>query len=478
MDAQLQDSQVSNAIDDTLNLLSLIHAQIYFPTFSNGLKEIAEYLGFRWTSSISSGLETIVWRDQWDALRDPVVKQRLLDYNRQDCEAAEFLANTLVNLRRATPPDSNYPQRQVILTSEIKRETLYGFKRNEFVLPNMEVINKAAYWDYQRDRVYVKTYATSAEKVKRCATRRSKIIPNTITSAAEQSRPLVCPACLSNSIHGHGQGKRTVIDLRFMRHGIKRWIVRHTIPRYRCSSCRKTFYYQDYNQRHKKYGHNLIAYILYQNIELGVPQNQIASEMKILFGLNFSRTQINNFKAAAAQVYEYAYSQILKKLCGGGLLHVDETSVGGCKNGYVWVLASMQEVAYFYTPNRAADTIQVLLRDFSGVLVSDFYAAYDAINCPQQKCLIHFIRDLNDELLKHPYDGALKQLCRAFTDLLKPIIETVGRRGLKKRFLRKHRTFVERFYKRLDAGEFAASEIAEKIVERLNKHLDVYLPRL
>ena len=26
--------------------------------------------------------------------------------------------------------------------------------------------------------------------------------------------------------------------------------------------------------------------------------------------------------------------------------------------------------------------------------MSDFYAAYDGIRCPQQKCLIHLIRDL------------------------------------------------------------------------------------
>jgi len=35
---------------------------------------------------------------------------------------------------------------------------------------------------------------------------------------------------------------------------------------------------------------------------------------------------------------------------------------------------------------------------------SDFYAAYDGIQCPQQKCLIHLIRDLNDALLKYPFD--------------------------------------------------------------------------
>ena len=111
-----------------------------------------------------------------------------------------------------------------------------------------------------------------------------------------------------------------------------------------------------------------------------------------------------------------AYDDLLKRLCSGRLLHVDETSVSvKGKNGYVWVLTSMEEVAYFYTPTREGCTIQAMLKDFSGVLVSDFYAAYDAIECPQQKCLIHFIRDLNDDLLKHPYDEELK---RARSELL------------------------------------------------------------
>ena len=143
----------------------------------------------------------------------------------------------------------------------------------------------------------------------------------------------------------------------------------------------------------------------------------------------------------------------MKRLCSGRLLHVDETSVSvKGKDGYVWVLTSMEEVAYFYTPTREGSTIQAMLKDFSGVLVSDFYAAYDAIECPQQKCLIHFIRDLNDELLKHPYDDELKRLVGAFAGLVKPMVETVDRRGLKKRFLGKHRIFVDRFYKRLSDG--------------------------
>jgi hypothetical protein len=157
---------------------------------------------------------------------------------------------------------------------------------------------------------------------------------------------------------------------------------------------------------------------------------------------------------------------------------VDETSAGVMgKEGYVWVLTSLEEVAYFYTPTRSGDTIQAMLRDFSGVLVTDFYAVYDAIQCPQQKCVIHFIRDLNEELLSHPYDDELKQLVGAFADLVKPMIETVDLRGLKKRFLGKHRIFVDRFYKRL-SDEFGASETARKTTECLQKNRNTMFPFL
>ena len=62
-------SQVATAVDHATNFLSFIYAQIYFPTYSNGLKEITRYLGFRWSGSLTSGLGTIVWRHRWEASR-------------------------------------------------------------------------------------------------------------------------------------------------------------------------------------------------------------------------------------------------------------------------------------------------------------------------------------------------------------------------------------------------------------------------
>ena len=40
-----------------------------------------------------------------------------------------------------------------------------------------------------------------------------------------------------------------------------------------------------------------------------------------------------------------------------------------------------------YRPNREAVFLQDLLKDFKGVLISDFYAGYDSLPCEQQKCL-------------------------------------------------------------------------------------------
>ena len=243
--------------------------RFYFPTYSNGLKEIAGFLGFRWSGLLTSGLETIVWRHRWKASRDPALKRTLLDYNRQDCEALELLTNRLIDLNAAAPPDGKPSQDEVVLTSDMKQEGSYLFKRNNFLFPDMETINKAAYWNYQRERVYVKSLRKSTLKCRRRATHRNTLTPNT---TIEYSRPSSCPTCKSNVVYAHGKISRIVVDLKFMRHGVKRWIARHIVTRYRCPSCGSVFYPPDQQWLSSKYGPDLIAYAIYQIIELRLPQ--------------------------------------------------------------------------------------------------------------------------------------------------------------------------------------------------------------
>ena len=130
-----------------------------------------------------------------------------------------------------------------------------------------------------------------------------------------------------------------------------------------------------------------------------------------------------------------------------------------------------REVVYILAESREGEIVQELLKDFKGVLVSDFYAAYDAIACPQQKCLIHLMRDLNDEILNNPFDEEMKSIAVGFAGLLKPMVETIDRRGLKKHFLRKHMVEVDRFYGFLDVSDFK-SEAASKCKQRFEKNRD------
>jgi hypothetical protein len=151
----------------------------------------------------------------------------------------------------------------------MKRESLRRFGRIDFAFPEMETINKAAYWDYQRERVYVKSVNKPTRRLPPTTKRYYKPKPN---ATLDYPRPSCCPTCKSTGIYSHGRRNKTIVDLRFMKHGIKRWITRHVIHRYRCQTRGSIFNPSNSRWTAAKYGPNLIAYTVYQNIELGLPQ--------------------------------------------------------------------------------------------------------------------------------------------------------------------------------------------------------------
>jgi hypothetical protein len=139
------------------------------------------------------------------------------------------------------------------------------------------------------------------------------------------------------------------------------------------------------------------------------------------------------------------------------------------KPAYVWVFATFREVVYFYSETREGNLLEKLLNEFKGVLVSDFYAAYDSMPCLQQKCLIHLMRDLNDAVLDHPFDEEVREIVTKFGEILRSIVATIDRRGLKRHFLRKHGLQVERFYRHIRRTIYQ-SEAALKCKERFEKN--------
>jgi predicted RecB family nuclease len=83
---------VDRALGNAVNVLSTIHASVYFPMFSNGLKDIGQYLGCTWKEENASGLQSLVWRARWEQAREQGWKEKLLAYNASDCAALRKVA--------------------------------------------------------------------------------------------------------------------------------------------------------------------------------------------------------------------------------------------------------------------------------------------------------------------------------------------------------------------------------------------------
>lgn len=464
-------SSAARAITSPVNLLSVIFAHIYFPGFSNGLKDAAKYLGFAWSDPEASGLLSIAWRSQWQESYDPSMQEKLVRYNAEDCEALELVTQTVARLASAEPHADSIEigAASVVLADSIDPRKTSKWRAFASSVPGFGFINAAAHWDYQRDRVYARSH-TIPKKPARPARRRLEA--DRVDAVVVWPVSLRCPQCGRKWCIKGPIRSRTLQDLVFGRASLKRRCVKYVFQTYRCRKCNTVFGVEDRYEVFYKYGWDLVSYCLYQTVDLRIPMFTVCQHFGRVFGFSIPRSTLNEAKVKAAAYYAETKQQILDHIVRGSLVHADETraNIKG-KSAYVWVLTSLHEVVYIYADTREGELIQKLLSDFKGVLISDFYAAYDSIDCPQQKCLIHLMRDLNDEVLINPFDEEVKLIVASFAGLLKPMVETVDRYGLKKHFLNKHHVRVERFYREL-ARTDCQSEPALKCKQRFEKNRD------
>ncbi len=424
---------------NSINLLNIVYSHIYFPTYSNGLKEVAGYLGFTWSENDASGLEAIMWRSEWEINKNPDLKQRLLKYNTEDCQAAEHVATAVSNLIQTQKTGFNTVTEMALRAENIHTKPNWKFQKNTFEIPAFEQINKAAYWDYQQSLIVTRNKIKNKKPVKKNALKKEggNFKPN-IERTLYLDKPANCQVC-SGALYIHGYKNRIIYDLKRSPRNIKRWVVCYKTVRYRCPSCSIVTDTASILQS-GKYGPVLKAFAIYLNIELRLSGKLASDFLGESFGIQLPTTSIAKFRREQAIKHENTYQQILRNIISGQVIHADETKINiQGTNHYVWVLTDASNVAYLYSKTREADFIHAYLKDFKGVLVSDFYAAYDGLECAQQKCLIHLIRDLNEDLKNEPYNPELKMICMSFSETVKPIIETIDRFGLKKYHLKKHK---------------------------------------
>ena len=135
-----------------------------------------------------------------------------------------------------------------------------------------------------------------------------------------------------------------------------------------------------------------------------------------------------------AQRAQPAVAAILDRIRASPVVHADETGwrQSGA-NGYVWTFSTPTE-RYFPCSSQGqalrrgrgkAVVDEALGESFSGVLVSDFYAAYHHYDGPKQRCWAHpcssqgqaLLRDIHDQRTRYPKDAALARWAAAVHQL-------------------------------------------------------------
>jgi predicted RecB family nuclease len=442
----------------TVDVLAAMTGNVYFPVYSRGLKATGEIAGAKWSDPLASGIQSIVWRQEWERTGNPAFKDSLLRYNREDCSALRLVTNRL----EAIASDSSGDALEIVHAQDLPADRHRKFGPINAAIPAIERIIRCAYFKYQMTKVFFRADKAVQKSLRRRKVRRRKIRFNKIIECRPPWHP--CPQCGKGPKYRRDKNivyRRRVFDLRFTSSGIRRWVVCHCSNRFVCQLCGRGTTSTEYPPCRAKIGHGLASWAIHAHVVLKQSFRDVNAAINEIFGYSFSTEILTTTKPRLAKKYAPVFERLLAKLRESHVLYVDITRVSlHGKPAYVWAFTNLHEVLFLHSLSRDGTVLSQVLQGFKGVLVSDFYGVYESAACEQQKCVIHFIRDLNDDLMRAPQDAGLAELAREFAGVFTPIIETIDRFGLKRRFLSKHKLQAARFLKKVAGTTFQSKVVA------------------
>jgi len=134
---------------------------------------------------------------------------------------------------------------------------------------------------------------------------------------------------------------------------------------------------------------------------LGLSYGKITELLREVFALPVTRGGLAQADTRLAAQARYLYDELRALLQHSSVAHVDETGWRiGVLSAWLWVFTNQQITLYTIETSRGHEVIlNILGREFAGVLVADCFAAYDAAALEewlQQKCVAHLLRELRE----------------------------------------------------------------------------------
>lgn len=256
--------------------------------------------------------------------------------------------------------------------------------------------------------------------------------------------------------------------------GIQPVTTEHTIHRDWCPRCKKKVEPKIPDALPgSQIGNRVLTMSAWLHYGLGQTLSQVADVFDHVFQFSVTPGGLLQQWYRLQEILFPWYEQIQQQALRAAVLHADET--GWRVNGqghWLWCFTYDRGTYYLIDRRRGRPVLAKFFKTaFAGVLVSDFWGAYNAVVCGRrQVCLAHLLRDLKHvEQYKHPspkWPVFAKKLRRLLRDGLR-LKERQGQFSKKK-----YRALRNRLHARLDAltARDWKDKQAARLLKRFRRH--------
>lgn len=173
-------------------------------------------------------------------------------------------------------------------------------------------------------------------------------------------------------------------------------------------------------------GNRALALSAWLHYGLGNTLSQIVEVFNFHLQLKITPGGLTQMWYRLQEILHPWYEQIGREALDSAVLHGDETGwrLNG-KTHWLWCFGNAGLTYYLIDRSRGSPALQkFFLQEFDGVLVTDFWGAYNAVACAaRQTCLVHLLRELEQtEKYKSPggdWPALAKQLRRLLGDAIR-----------------------------------------------------------
>ena len=165
---------------------------------------------------------------------------------------------------------------------------------------------------------------------------------------------------------------------------------------------------------------------------LGVSYGKVSEVLQDAFGLQVSRSGWCQADVKLASTARVVYEELIEIIRQCSVVHADETGWRiGTLAAWLWVFTNRDATVYAIRDNRSSDVVvDILGREFKGILASDCFLAYDDKRLRtwlKQKCLSHLLTDLKE--MKESKSGRALQFARQVMTVLQEALALKAQRS-------------------------------------------------